>query len=417
MQRQHLAALTLAAAAVAATVIVLAGQDPGHGTARPPRSATRATGIHRTARTTADPTGGPLYAASGGVVWSFTPGHLGQVARSVDSGRTWQVLLPGSGSHTGLSLAAGFFLGPDRGWVVHTYQRGAYASDRRQFVTVLGTSDGGAGWWTSAPLPGTGTGCCSSLSYQVGFTDASHGWLYGMQWEVQGEEVWQVAEQLWQTSDGGRTWTVVPGRLPLQGAIDNADETCPNEPPFAVVFANQQDGWLTASSCSAIGSGPQIWRTTDGGATWTATALPTPGAGWPSATSQPSGVVVGSPWIVGTDLLVAVSGPSGLIVEASADGGQTWQVAGPAVPGTGQYAKPGGFQPVSGADWFVSVPGAVVQTTDAGQTWHTVSTPTLLPGGPISFSAPDQGYAWLRTGVVAATSDGGRTWRAGTAPP
>lgn len=406
--RGLLVSLALAAGALAAGLALLfASLATGSGHA----------GTVGPAAGSAGSAGSELYATSAGVVWSFTPGHLGQVARSADGGRTWQVVLPGPGPHTALSLSASYFLGPDLGWTVHAYQRGAYASSARQVVTVLGTSDGGRHWWHSAPLPGTGSGCCSFLSYQLDFTDARHGWLFGMLWVVQGDEVWQVTEHLWRTSDAGHSWSLVRARLPLQGATDNADETCPDERPFQIAFANQQDGWLTASSCSSIGSAPRIWRTTNGGGTWTAATLPTPGTGWPTANDLPSGVTVGMPWIAGTRLLVALSGPSGLLIDVSADGGRTWHVASQAIPGTGQYANPAWFEPVSASHWVAGAPGTVIQTSDAGKTWHAITTTTALPGGPFWFTGPSQGYARLHTGVIAATSDGGRTWRAGTAPP
>ncbi|MDA8321744.1 MAG: YCF48-related protein [Actinomycetota bacterium] len=403
--RRHLAVPAAAAAVVAAALVLLVtGLVPGLG-------LTGSTGP------AAGSAGSDLYATQAGVVWSFTPGHLGQVARSANGGRSWQVVLPGGGPHTGLALSASYFLGPDLGWVVHQYSRSTSSGGTRVITTVLGTSDGGGRWWHSAPLPGAAPGCCSSFSYQLDFTDARHGWLYGMLWEVQDSEVWQVAEQLWRTTDGGRIWTVVRAHLPLQGVTDNADETCPDEPAFSIAFAGQQDGWLTASSCSTIGSRPRVWRTSDGGATWTPTGLPTPGTGWPTANSLRTGVVVGSPRIIGSRLLVAVAGPRGLVIDASADGGRTWHVATPAVPGTGQYTSPGTFQAVSAGQWVVGTPGAMVRTADAGRTWRVVQTATALPGGPFWFTAPSRGYARLRTGAVAATSDGGRNWSAGAAPP
>ena len=177
------------------------------------------------------------------------------------------MVLPGPGPHTGLALSGSFFLGPDLGWGVHEYLRDGGPQGPRQITTVFGTTDGGQHWWRTAPLPDSGTDCCN---FELDFTDAQHGWMYGMAWTVQGDMVWQTVQRLWRTSDGGHTWTLVHARLPLKGVTDSDDEICPDEGPFRVAFANQQDGWLTASTCSTIGIAPRVWRTTDGGQTWTA---------------------------------------------------------------------------------------------------------------------------------------------------
>jgi photosystem II stability/assembly factor-like uncharacterized protein len=367
--------------------------------------------------------GSELYATPGGVVWSFTPApHLGQVARSTDGGRTWHVVLPGPGPHQGLGLSGSFFLGPDLGWVVYQHLGGkGTARGPYEITSIMGTSDGGQHWWRSPPLPGAGIGCCGSqLGYTLYFSDAQHGWLYGMSWNVQGDMVWEADEQLWQTSDGGHTWSLVHGHLPLQGTTDQDDEICPDEGPFQVGFANQQDGWLTASSCATIGSAPRVWRTTDGGISWTPAALPPPPRGWPTARDTYSGVSVGRPWVVGSELLVAVRDPSlpaGLDIETSSDGGQSWRLTSRVSLTAARYASPSWFQPVDASHWVVDAPGEVINTSDAGRTWSTVGRGTGPMSGSFWFSSPSLGYARAPGGGVRVTRDGGRTWSAGTTPP
>ncbi|HKR70231.1 MAG TPA: hypothetical protein VJT16_15430, partial [Streptosporangiaceae bacterium] len=245
MKRRHLVGVIAVVAAVGAAALTIVLRGSGHG------------GV--AAGSAAGSAGSPLYATAGDVVWSFTPGRVvGQVSRSTDGGRTWQVVLPGSTPHPNLALSASYFLGPDLGWAVHQYMRPDPDSPygQSQVTTVFGTSDGGQHWWRGTPVPTSGD---NFLSYQPDFTDARHGWLFGMQWTVDGDLVWDATEQLFRTSDGGRTWTEVRTRLPLQGTTDDGDELCPDEGPFHVAFANQQDGWLTASTCSTIGIAPRVW--------------------------------------------------------------------------------------------------------------------------------------------------------------
>ena len=222
-----------------------------------------------------------------------------------------------------------------------------------QTTAILGTTDGGRRWRRSAPLPVTPFG--DYLSYEPYFTDAQHGWLYGMAWTVPGDLVWQVVERLWRTSDGGATWSPVTLAAPPQG--------------------------------------------------------------WPAATETYDGVPVGMPRIVGSELLVAVGDryfrPS-LDIEASSDGGQSWHLASRV---SSLFASPSTFQPVDASHWVVYAPGGLMQTSDAGRTWQAVGEGAAVTGGPFWFTSPARGYARAPDGTVLSTADAGRTWTAGAAPP
>ena len=370
-----------------------------------------------------------MLATPGGVIWSFQPGNgEAAVLRSADAGRHWRVALPAQGADAG--LVASYFLGPDRGWAVQARRR----TGKPEITTVFGTSDGGRRWWHSRPLPGD-IRITSRFTPddQITFADARHGWLLGAGTEQGrspasgfGGENDQERLLLWRTTDGGRRWHALPpGSLPLQGLPllwVGSNDTCLDQP--SVAFANAADGWLSPGACGTGRARPQVWRTSDGGQHWTATALPAPADGWGDWATGDGGVDAGVPRVVpspaGAEILLPVAvGSSDLVIEKSADAGRTRHLAGRLTTGAapGPSTPAAWFHPLDASHWVVSAPGRLIETADAGQFWTSVRTAVSLPGVPASFTGPGHGFV-QGTGRMAAlaTSDGGRTWSAEQAP-
>lgn len=165
------------------------------------------------------------------------------------------------------ALASVEFVSASRGWAVGNGR-------------ILATTDGGHSWRSQYRGP--------ARLFQVDFADAAHGWAVG-------------ADSLMATSDGGRTWTAL--REPC-GLVDSVHFVTPSlgyaiaggsdvridagvpvpvhggsllvttdggrnwsavagapARAQAVCFANASDGFL--------GTPGKIWRSTDGGGTWT----------------------------------------------------------------------------------------------------------------------------------------------------
>jgi photosystem II stability/assembly factor-like uncharacterized protein len=134
------------------------------------------------------------------VGWAVSDKHL---FRSEDGGSTWLDVSPpeiGPGGQTEGITAN--FLDHDHAYVVYD----EYFLDKYPWKTVeiWRTTDGGDTWQTSEPLDITGMD--KSVVTSLTFTDTSYGWLLVEGGYV--EHPYQsIRYYLFRTSDGGRTWT------------------------------------------------------------------------------------------------------------------------------------------------------------------------------------------------------------------
>ncbi len=241
----------------------------------------------------------------------WASGDSGMIHKSTDGGVTWTSQ---SSSQTAASYNTLFgltFADANTGWASSA------------FGTLIKTTDGGDNWLQQSPSTGQqiwtvfahtpttawiagsagmigrttdGTNWSSSLNNPPGnpntglndiqFVDANNGYaIAGGGWSAK-------------TTDGGATWTQMPGALP-NGGVSNSYRLA------ALSFVDVNTGW-------AVGSQGTIIKTTDGGATWV---------------SQNSGVL--------TQTLHSVSfvdankgwavGDTGIILQ-TVNGGTTWTV-------------------------------------------------------------------------------------------
>lgn len=187
--------------------------------------------------------------------------------------------------------------------------------------------------------------------------------------------------------------------------------------PSAVAFFDPQAGLGTGSTGPEDNSGT-IWRTRNGGRTWTTEALP--------------GMTLRTITAVGSDLPWAGAACSGVDVPcfpgvlASTDGGRTWRRVSrepvvwlsfvDAVQGWAVSPQdPTLAGPVGG------VVGTLLATADGGRTWTQHGNPCRQYGlAPVAVSFPDAGHGWIGCAggagagtapkAVMATVDGGKTW-------
>jgi photosystem II stability/assembly factor-like uncharacterized protein len=247
--------------------------------------------------------------------------------------------------------------------------------------------------WEHRPLPGAISGYPTP---EITFVNDLEGWFTSggsPETQCNAETV-----EVWHTTDAGATWHSL-------GTKGVARSQCKGHPSF--VDSNR--GFLDAFDPNRA---PVIYRTIDGGGTWTPSRpLPDPpgfktiGAGF---NLQPGLVRA-----FGATLLVPVSGwqESGTSVEyafRSTDSGATWNyLARGKDPG-----NPIVF--VTATRWLQLInPGQSFETTDAGASWHLYPSDysQAAPIAPdIVFGDPLVGYATVR-GSISITTDGGLHWK------
>ena len=241
--------------------------------------------------------------------------------------------------------------------------------------------------WQQRPLPAA-TGWLREIS----FVSGREGWI-----SITGSPETQCNEQtvgIWHTTDAGATWKNV-------GSEGIAIAQCKG----GLSFIDPTHGFIGAWDENGR---PVVYRTVDGGVTWTASM---PLVDPPGFTSQPGGWFLES-WQVksfGGLLLVPVtqSNPGAVHVYVSRDGGATWSYDATVANGAELPAF------VSATRWLqLIVPGQSSETTDGGRTWHPYGSDydQAAPIAPLVVFADDQvGYATVR-GEIQLTTDGGRHW-------
>lgn len=200
--------------------------------------------------------------------------------------------------------------------------------------------------------------------------------------------------RIWATDDGGARYREV-SHTGLSG----------NACGGAVTRVDAMTAFLSGGGNE---TDPFIYRTSDGGLTWTALTPPS-AAGAPA-----SALSLGAVEAFGTTLLVQVidwrNTPPQRAVYRSTDNGTTWSFAA-AIP-TGQTPASVGL--ATATRWFVLGDGAASaqETTDGGATWHPYVTDyqQAAPVGPaLYFADASIGYATVR-GSIKRTVDGGAHW-------
>lgn len=183
----------------------------------------------------------------------------------------------------------------------------------------------------------------------------------------------------------------------------------------AIAFFDAAHGLLAGNSGSDAGpTSGTIWRTADGGTTWTAAAVV------PRAPFTSLAVAGTDEARAGVDCVSATS-PCNPGVWASTDGGTTWQRVSTTRVMSLTFADPThGWAALPGGPAVGDPAGGLLSTFDGGRTWTEHPNPCASGiGWPAAVTFPDALHGWVgctSSGAstnakgVMATVDGGRTW-------
>ncbi len=207
---------------------------------------------------------------------------------------------------------------------------------------------------------------------------------------------------IYRSSDGGATWTRI-----LDPYNDGGIQSCSKN---AMLFTDATHGWLTGD-CGGVKAGVLLFKTTDAGSTWQPVTLPAP-ASAPRLYDAESNVACGAydPFFFSNDLghigvrcinYTVTPNTSNYYIYSTQDGGSTWTST--TYPGVTLYF----FSTDTG--WALSK--KIQLTTDGGKTWKPISDVTW--SAQMDFISEQIGWAVARTDNAIAlvkTDNSGARW-------
>ena len=304
----------------------------------------------------------------------WAAGTSGEIIKTTDGGRNWMA----QASSTTQAVNDVDFVDPVNGWAV------------ADAGVIVHTADGGATW-----APQT-SGVTEDL-IGVSFVDTEHGWAVGGTIGPIGVMSGYSSGVILATVDGGLHW--VSQTEPDPAAVLND-----------VVFADPQHGWAVGEVTGESGTNVTvIFSTSDGGATWATQLRFLPPIDGNGSDARLKGIAC----IDATHLVAVGFDDRSAEIWRTSDGGQTWsqfQFPDPSSwSGFGQLQLSDVVFADAAHGWAVAG-NEIIQTTNGGLSWTRQTAQAVGPTdglNALSFVSATRGWAAGSAGSILTTTTGG----------
>jgi photosystem II stability/assembly factor-like uncharacterized protein len=319
----------------------------------------------------------------------LNPGTSGYLLRSQDGGSTWLDVTPPDVTELGYSTSLAI-LDTNTIWALVPGE---------DFLSgmLYHTLDGGASW-TSNSVP-FGPGSIQFLDTATGRAIVS-----------QGAGAGSNAVAIYQTSDGGLTWTSVFHNDPTQ--VGSSDSLPLSGIKNGMTFLDADTGWVTGTR--PINGEVYLFVTHDGGVSWAMQSIPLP-AGYETNQYDPS-----PPIFFGQDgflplMIYLFSGDTNVVFYVTHDGGATWN----GDPENASQVVPRGRYSFTDAHTGLSWDGGSVlyYSIDGAQHWSGLAASLNLSDSLNQIDFVSGSTGWALSGPsddgqasLYHTEDGGVTW-------